>query len=162
MITRIKAIVFLALFILAIIAGLLSLPTQAAPNAASSIRRERIAVTANGTTGSAGGTATSSAVVQGQIMRIDVDYGSLTTTTDITITQTNETVSNPVVVKGNSVTDATYYPSVILTDNSGTSRTYDGTRPVVMPYLAADQLTVTISQTTAATPAVTVDVYWKE
>lgn len=149
----------LALILLALV--LASLPVEAA-SPLKTLKRERVTVTTTGTTGSASGSASTSAVIQGEIVRIDVDYGSLTTTTDLTIAQTNETVANQIVNKVNSATDATYYPSVILTDNTGTARTYDGTRPVVGRYYAADTLTVSLAQTTAATPAVTVDIYYED
>lgn len=139
---------------------LATLPVDAAPSAV--LKRERLTVTTAGATGSASGSRATSAIIQGEIVRIDVDYGSLTTTTDITIAQTNELVSNPIVVKANNITDTTFFPTIILTDNSGTARTYDGTRPVVSRYYAADQVTVTLGQSTAATPAVTVDIYYEE
>lgn len=148
----------LSLILLALV--LASLPVDAAP--LKTLKRERLTVTTAGSTGSASGSATTSAIVRGEIMRIDVDYGSLTTTTDITITQANELVSAPIVAKQNSATDATYYPSVILTDNGATSRTFDGTRPVVRPFPVNDLLSVSVAQTTAATPAITIDVYWEE
>lgn len=152
------------LFLSAVILAGLLWPARGytAPAFAPTLHKERVTVNATGDDGSASGSATTSAVIAGQIMRIDVDYGSLTTTTNITITQTNERVSNPIVAKADSATDATYYPSIILTDNAGAARTYDGTRPVVMPYVSADQLTIALVETTAATPAVTVDIYWKE
>jgi len=161
-----KAAVLFALVVIALALAISTLPVyplervSASPQA-TIIKRERVTVTTTGVEGSASGSNTTQAVINGQVLRIDVDYGTLTTTTDITIGQTNESVAALVVTKSDSVTDATYYPSVILTDNGGTARTYDGTRPVVMPYPAADQFTVTLAQTTAATPAVTVDIYYR-
>lgn len=149
----------LSLILLALV--LASLPVEAA-SPLQTLKRERVTVTTSGTTGSAGGSAATRAVVQGEIMRIDVDYGSLTTTTDLTIYQTNESVQNLIVNKANSATDATYYPTIGLTDNTGAARTYDGTRPVVAPFPVADTLTVVLTQSTAATPAVTIDIYYED
>lgn len=157
-----KTLVLLALCAFTLLIGLVVIPAQAAPAFTPTLHKERVTVTTSGATGSATGSNTTSAVIAGQIMRIDVDYGSLTTTTDITITQTNERVSNPVVVKADSATDATYYPVITGTNNGGTAMTYDGTHGALFPYPAADQLTVNLAETTAATPAVTVDIYWKE
>lgn len=127
------------------------------------IKKTKIAVTTTGSAGSASGTGVSDTVIQGQILRVDVDYhASAPATTDITIAQTNEAIAANIVSKSNSNTDATYYPQVQVTDNGGTGLTYDGTRVVSMPYVACDTLTVTVSQCDALTNAVVVEVYYRE
>jgi hypothetical protein len=130
---------------------------QAAPDGAGLIKRERITVNVGSTLSN---TVTSNAVIQGRVVRVDVNYGAgVTTTTDLTL---YDDFGVNVVNRANTATDATLYPAVGLTDNTGAALSYDGTRPVVMPYPVAGLLTALITETTAATPAVVLDVYWEQ
>ena len=130
---------------------------------AAIIKRSRLTVTATGEDGSATGSDTTDEVIQGQVVRVDIDYdGTLTTTTDLTLSESDDLIATNVINRSNSVTDASVFPTVGLTNNAGTAVTYDGTRPIVDYYPVVGKLTASLAQTTAATPAVTIDIYWRE
>lgn len=127
------------------------------------IKKERLTVTTTGADGSAGGTATTADTISGRIVRVDIDFsGSATTTTDLTLAEVDDLITTNIVSISNSVTDTQVFPTVQITDNAGTGRTYDGTRPVVDYYPVADELVLTLAQSTALTPAVTVEIYYME
>lgn len=134
-------------------------PTQAQVSGVD-VKSERVVINiASGTTGS-GSTKT---VVQGRILRVDLDYGTgLTSATQLTITQQNELVANNIVVNSGSSTDASFYPRVQVQENDGTALTYDGTYKVTDYYPATDILDINLGASEAATPAVTVEIYWLE
>lgn len=129
----------------------------------ATIKKERLTITSSGADGSASGSATTQSVIQGRVVRVDVDFaGGITTTTDLTLAGANDLVSANIVNITNSATDAVLYPHVQVTNNAGTGLTLDGTRLKTDYYPVADVLTLSIAQTTAATPAVTVDIYYAE
>lgn len=133
----------------------------AAPDT-SLLKRERLAITATGADGAAGGSDTTDNLITGRVIRVDIDYAAgITDTTDLTLTDSGSLATVNIVNKTDTITDGVVYPAVGLTDNTGTALTYDGTRPVVDYYPVAGRLTATITQTTAATPAVTIDIYYE-
>jgi hypothetical protein len=137
---------------------------NASPAYAPTIHRERVTINVPGVSGTDGNgaTATTSAVVAGQVLRVDVDFKAITTTSDLTITGTSDGVAGPVVLLSNTATDIRVYPAITLTSHTATALTYDDTHGVLASYPVADQLTLTLSQTTALTPAAVVDIFWKD
>jgi hypothetical protein len=137
--------------------------TSLAETQGPTIKKERLKINANGADGSATGTGNTEVLITGQVVRVDVDFAAgITTTTDLTLAGANDLVSANIVNLSNTATDAVLYPHVQVTNNAGTGLTLDGTRLKTDYYPVADILTLTITQTTAATPAVTVDVYYRE
>ena len=138
-----------------------SFPTGSAR--ADIIKREKITITTTGSAGSASGSATTSAVICGQIVRVDVDYHASTpATADITLKEVDDQIDTSVVTKADSTTDAQYYPTVQLTASDGTARTMDGTRPLVNYYPVCDRMIASLAQGDALTGAAVVMIYWKE
>lgn len=134
-------------------------PTQEAT--ADIIRRTTLTVNVPGSGDGNGGSAETGEVIQGRVVRVDIDYAAgITTTTDLTLADATDLIDTNVVNRSNTATDASIYPTVGLTNNAGTAVTYDGTRPIVDYYPIAGKLTATLTQTTAATPAVTIEIYW--
>ena len=139
-------------------------PASYAGPAGPTIKRERVKVNSlTGTTPNANGTGNTEVLITGRIVRVDVDFAAgITTTTDLTIYGANDLVTANVVNLSNTATDAVVYPHVQMTNNAGTGLTLDGTRLKTDYYPVADILTVAITNTTTATPAVTVDIYYEE
>ena len=161
------ALVSLSIYLAGLVAALLytqlSAPVQAAPSAAPAIHRERLTLNVPGSGDGQSGSVTSGTVIQGRVVRVDIDYGAgVTTTTDLTLADSTALGTANVVSLSNTATDAVVYPTVGLTTNAGVAVTYDGTRPIVDYYPVAGKLTLTLAQTTAATPCATVDIYWEE
>lgn len=155
-----RAIAYLFLLI-ALLWGYFSQAGQAAP-ASVILKRERLAITTTGADGAASGSDMTDNLITGRVVRVDIDYAAgITTTTDLTLADSGSLATVNVVNKTNTATDGVVYPAVGLTDNTGAALTYDGTRPVVDYYPVAGRLTATITQTTAATPAVTIDIYYE-
>jgi hypothetical protein len=137
--------------------------TSLAETQGPTIKKERVKITSSGTDGSATGTSDTEVLLTGQIVRVDIDFAAgITTTTDLTLAGANDLVSANIVNLSNTATDVVLYPHVQVTNNAGTGLTLDGTRLKTDYYPVADILTLTIAQTTAATPAVTVDIYYRE
>ncbi len=128
------------------------------------IKKTRITVTTVGSDGSATGTGVSDVVIKGRIVRVDVNYHASApgATTDLTLAQTNEDLAANIVSLTDTATDVVVYPTVQLTDNAGTARTMDGTRPLVDYYPVSDTLTATVSQSNALTGAAVLEVYYEE
>lgn len=127
------------------------------------IHREKIAVTTTGSAGSATGTATTDKVISGRVVRVDVDYhASAAATTDLTLAEVGDQIATNIVNLANTNTDTQVFPTVALTDNTATGRTYDGTRPVVDYYPVNDKLIATIAQGDALAPCVTLVIYYEE
>jgi hypothetical protein len=130
--------------------------------AAAVVRRERLTITTAGADGSAAGSTTTGSILQGRVVRVDLDYAAgITTTTDLTLADGTALGTVNVVSVADSATDAVLYPTIGLTDNTGTARTNDGTYPVVAYPPVAGKLTASLAQSTAATPALTIDIYWE-
>lgn len=150
----------LILALLLLVSGWIAInQADASPAYAPTIHRERVTINVPGTaaTDGNGATATTSAVIAGQILRVDVDFKSITTTTDFTIAGTSDTVGGAIVATVDTATDIRVYPSITLTTRAGVALVC-----CAVPFPAADQLTLTLSQTTALTPAAVVDIFWKE
>ncbi len=127
------------------------------------VKRERLKINANGATGSASGSGNTEVLLTGQIVRIDIDFAAgITTTTDLTLYGANDLITTNVVNLANTATDITLYPHIQVTNSAGTGLTLDGTRLKTDYYPVSDILTLAIAQTSAATPAVTVDIYYRE
>ena len=101
-----------------------------------------VTATAAGTVaGSAVGTAYSNGVVAGVIRAVHFDYSGTALTTDVTLTTMHNAQS--IIAVSDSVTDAWYYPSIVLNDGTAGARAaFDGV-PVV------DHLKLTIGQSIA-------------
>lgn len=122
----------------------------------------RVNVTTTGSAGSATGTGDTDVVVNGQVTRVDVNYhASAPSTTDVTVAELNTQIPITLVNLANQNTDKQLFPTVQLTDNSGTGRTYDGTRPVVVPTPINDILRVTVGGCDALTNAVVVEITYE-
>lgn len=128
------------------------------------IKKTRVTVTTVGGDGVATGTGVTEDVIKGRIVRVDVNFhvDAPAGTTDLTLTQTNEDQAQSIVSLTDTVTDVTLYPTVQLTDNGGTGRTMDGTRPLVDYYPVSDTLTATVSQSDALTDAAVLEIYYDE
>lgn len=127
------------------------------------ILRTTLKVTTTGSAGSATGSATTGETISGRIVRVDLDYhASAPNTTDVTLAEANDLIATNIVNKENANTDTTIYPTVQLTDNTGTGRTYDGTRPVVDYYPVSDELTLSVAQSDALTNCVVAEIYYEE
>lgn len=128
------------------------------------IKKTRVAVTTEGSAGSATGTGVTEDVVKGRVVRVDVNFhaDAPAGTTDLTLTQTNEDQAENIVVLTDTATDVTIYPTVQLTDNGGTGRTMDGTRPLVDYFPVSDTLTATVAQSDALTDAAVLEIYYEE
>jgi hypothetical protein len=162
---RLLTAIFLGLVLgLAVMTGPVAFDTTSlAETQGVTIKKERVKITSTGAEGSATGTNDTEVLLTGQIVRVDVDFAAgITTTTDLTLAGANDLVSANIVNLSNTATDIVLYPHVQVTNNAGTGLTLDGTRLLTDYYPVADILTLTIAQTTAATPAVTVDIYYKE
>lgn len=93
----------------------------------------KVTVTTTGSAGSAAGTGDTEVVVNGRVSRVDVNYhASAPATTDVTIAEINTQIPITLASLADNNTDKQLFPTVQLTDNGGTGRTYDGTRPVVV------------------------------
>lgn len=136
-------------------------PTQEAT--ADIIRRTTLTVNVPGSGDGNGGSAETGEVIQGRVVRVDIDYAAgITTTTDLTLYDATDLIDMNLVSRTDTVTDAQVFPTISLTDNTGAAVTYDGTREIKDYPALAGKLTATLTQTTAATPAVTMDIYWIE
>lgn len=127
------------------------------------IKQTRIKVTTVGSAGSATGTTDSEDVINGRILRVDVDYhASAPGTTDVILSEVEAHVAHNVISKTDNATDFTAYPSIQLTDSAGAGRTFDGTRAVVVPDFVSGHLRLTVNQCDALTNAVVADIYYEE
>lgn len=80
----------------------------------------------------------------------------------MTLYDATDLIDTNIVSRANTATDAQVFPTISLTDNTGAAVTYDGTRAIKDYPPVAGKLTAALTQTTAMTPAVTLDIYWKE
>ncbi len=128
------------------------------------IKKTRVTVTTTGSDGVAAGTGVTEDVIQGRIVRVDINFHASApgATTDLTLAQTHEDQAESIVSLTDTATDVTVYPTVQLTDSGGTGRTYDGSYPVVDYYPVADTLTATLAQCNALTNAVVLEIYYEE
>jgi hypothetical protein len=137
--------------------------TSLAETQGPTIKKERVKVNSTGTTPNANGTGNTEVLITGQIVRVDIDFATgITTVTDLTLAGANDLVSTNIVNLTDTATDVVLYPHVQVTNNAGTGLTLDGTRLKTDYYPVADILTLSITNTTVATPAVTVDIYYRE
>lgn len=127
------------------------------------LKKARLTVTTTGSAGSATGSGQTEDTIDGRIVRVDVDYhASAPATTDLTLAQASELIATNIVSLTDNNSDTQLFPTVQVTDNGGTGRTYDTTEPVVDYYPAADELVATVSGCDALDPAVTLEIYYLE
>lgn len=123
------------------------------------VRCERLTINTTGADGSATGSQATGATVSGRVVRVDVDYTAAITNatgTDLTVVGSNDLLATNIVNLTDTYTDTQLFPTVEQTDNAGSGRsTYDY-------YPVADELTVSLAETNAFTPAVTVEICWAE
>lgn len=119
------------------------------------ITSDQVVVAATGTAGSATGSGSTDSLIKGHLYAVHLDFtGTISNTTDITITQASPSLT--VLQLTNYYTDTWYYPVAQQTDNAGSgTSTYDQL-PVV------DQLDISVGQTSVNASLVTVTVYWGE
>lgn len=112
----------------------------------------QIKVTTVGSAGSAAGTATYGAKVNGKILAVEVDYTSQPATVDVTLTSTLPAQTILTLTSTNS--DALDYPRKLVqgTDGADLTAIYD-------KFIVAGLLTVTVAQGDAITDGVVVTVY---
>jgi hypothetical protein len=127
------------------------------------LKKTRLEVVTTGEAGSATGTATTDETIQGRIVRVDVVYhGSAPATTDLTLAEVSDLIATNIVSMTDNNSDTQLFPTVQVTDNGATGRTYDSTEPVVDYYPVADELVATVSQSDALDPAVTLEIYYDD
>jgi hypothetical protein len=131
------------------------------------VKKTRLAVTTTGSAGLAVGTGVTEDVIEGRIVRVDVNYhASAPATTDLTLVQTNENqAANIVSLMGNNE-GKRIHPAVQLTNDTGEGLVA-GTgppedRPVVGPCFVADTLTVIVGGCDALIDAVVLEIYYEE
>lgn len=126
------------------------------------IKRTTLKVTTTGSAGSATGSATTDETVNGRVVAVHLDYhASAPATTDVTLAEASDLVATNILSVSDANSDTVVYPTVQITDNGGTGRTYDGTRPVIDYYPVADELTLSVAQADALTNCVVAEIYYE-
>jgi len=146
----------LLLISIAVLAGLMLLPGQAGPSQAqvSWLQTEQIVVTGTGTEGAVSASQSSSQPINGHVYAIYLDFAdSITSTTDITITQVSPALT--ILQADNYYTDTWLYPAVEYTSSAGAGLSAYAPMPLV------DEVTVAVGQAISGT-IVTATVYWGE
>lgn len=162
MFKRVGGLIASTFFILGLVVSTLFLaPVDASPNQ-SVVKREHLVINVDGA--STSGSDTTDLILEGEIVRVDIDFASgLTTTSDLSISGVSDLVTTEVVSLTNTATDTVMWPGVGMVDNGNTALTYTSDNdPVVSRYYYADKLVANLRQTSAATPAVTIDIYYVE
>lgn len=117
------------------------------------IRRTKVTVTAAGSAGAAVGSARTTEIVAGRVHAVHLDYSaSAPATTDVTITEGNESPAVPVLTVTDNATDGWYWPMAQAVNGLGAAITGQGAQIVTADYLlvsvaganAADTVTATI------------------
>lgn len=147
----------LLLIIIAALAGLIFLPSQAKDSQAqvSWLLTEEIVVSGTGTDGSVSASQNSGQAINGHVYAVYLDFSdSITTTTDITITQISPALT--ILQADNYYTDTWYYPAAEYTSSAGSGLSAYTALPII------DELTVAVGETISNTAIVTATVYWGE
>jgi hypothetical protein len=107
---------------------------------------------ATGGAGVATNNQTSTVIVHGKVLAIDVVYlDSPPATTDVTVaTSGSRCPAKTLLTLTDGNTDVTKYPRAQVHNTAGTALTYDGTRVVAEPIPVDDYVKVTIAQADAA------------
>jgi len=124
-------------------------------SATTFLRQTAVAVTTVGAAGAATGSGSSSYIC-GHLHAMYLDFtASISATTDITISQASPALN--ALVLTNNYTDTWYYPARQQAGGTGSaiSGAYDR-----LPV--CDTLTVSVAESTAMAPVVTVYLYWGE
>jgi hypothetical protein len=148
---RIAAILVIVLALIGAVAGLQ--PSAPAQGQVTWLPSEQIVVT----TGAAETSASegSTQALNGHIYAIYLDFGaSITTTTDITITQ--DSPAQTIYLATDTYTDTWLYPAVEYTDSSGSGLSAYAPIPVM------DEITVAVGDTVTGTTIVTATLLWGE
>lgn len=110
----------------------------------------------NWSTGAAAGgagvaTATGySPPIAGEVLAVYVDYqGSPPGTTDFTLSDEADPMSEAIVSISDAASDIKVYPRRVTELNDGTDITYDGTNEVYEPYVVRGRLEAVIAQANA-------------
>jgi hypothetical protein len=142
--------------ILAILILLGLQPGAPAQGQVSWLPSEQIVVAATGTPGAVSASEDSTQAINGHIYAIHLDFASsISTTTDITITQISPAAT--ILQRSNYYTDSWYYPSVEYTDSAGSGRSAYTALPVM------DNVRVAVGETSSSsTGIVTATVLWGE
>lgn len=151
------ALISLSLIAMAILAGLVYEPGEIPPTQAqvSWLQTEQIVVSGTGTGGAVSAENDTDGPVQGHLYAVYLDFASsISTTTDITITQASPALT--VLQLSNYYTDTWYYPAAEYTDSAGSGLSAYAPLPVL------DTLTVEVGQTISSSAIVTATVYWGE
>ena len=127
------------------------------------IKKTQVKVTTVGSDGSATAVGYTESVVQGNIVRVAVDFhSSAPNTTTVTIAEKHELVAQLIVNLGAGNTDINVYPAHVLEKNDGTDWLYTTGEEVPALFAVADILAVTVALSNALTNCVIVDIYYDE
>jgi len=111
------------------------------------------------TVGAAGtGSTTTSAIVHGKILAVEVNYPTNTVTVDL---DSQEMVSQKIVDLAAANTDAVIYPRTPAQDNTGTDVTYDGTNEIYTPIVVNGRIKLSLASGTA-TEVVKVAIHYED
>jgi hypothetical protein len=125
------------------------------------IRTAKVTVTTTGDDGQATGTGYSSAPINGEVKAVRVDWGATapgTSDIDVVAESDDDHPELTLYSKDDSAADAWVYPVVQSTDTGGS-----GVANVYQHIVVAGQrVKVSVAQSNALAPAVTVTVYYEE
>ena len=120
----------------------------------------KLTVTTTGTAGSATGSAETEEPIEGEVMRVDVDYNASCPGTDV-LTLKSKTTGNAVreqtiITESGSATDFTRFPTIQHQEPDGSTRTSYG------PFPVCGTLTAEMSSSDALSPAATIGILWRD
>lgn len=150
-----KMVVGLALFL--VIATLALSPVKHEASAQGSsygwIQVDQVVLSGTGTDGAVSASGRSGGDLYGHLYAVHLDFsGSITTTTDITITQSSPSLT--ILQLTNYYTDTWFYPAVEYTNSAGTGLS------AYEPLLVADRVTVAAGETISSSTILTATMYW--
>jgi hypothetical protein len=150
-----KMVVGLALFL--IIATLALSPVKHEASAQGSsygwVQVDQVVLSGTGTDGAVSASDRSSGSLYGHLYAVHLDFSSsITTTTDITITQSSPSLT--VLQLTDYYTDTWFYPAAEYTNSAGTGLS------AYEPLLVADRLTVAAGETISSSTIMTATLYW--
>lgn len=124
---------------------------------------KQISITATIAAGASTATETSPTTIHGKILKVDVNYPTNTVTVDLDTVGEQKTQKILNLSAANS--DATYYPRVALTDETGTaldlSDEQGGDTAVYGPFVVFGKITLSLASGTAE-EAVTVGITYED